>query len=118
MTEVGGAGCGDQEDERSEGDAEDVLEADSEILVTARREDRLKNRIIELRAMRKQLAYEKKTLSKEMRNAEKKRKRLKKRAAALSNNDILDILSIRREEKKQKDAKGKAKSKGKASPTQ
>ena len=48
-------------------------------------------------------------ISKDVRNAERKRKRLKKRAALLSNDDIMDILSIRREEKSEKVARAKAK---------
>ena len=55
--------------------------------------------IASLKAQQKRLREEKKALSRNLRNAERRRSRLKKRAKALSDNDLLAVISLRNHEK-------------------
>ena len=55
--------------------------------------------IASLRAQQKKLREDKKALSKNLRNAEKRRSRLKKRAKALTDADLLAVISLRAHEK-------------------
>lgn len=55
--------------------------------------------IAALRAQQKKLKDDKKVLTKNLRNAERRRSRLKKRAKALSDADLLAVISLRNHEK-------------------
>ena len=55
--------------------------------------------ISSLKAQQKQLREDKKALSRELRNAERRRSRLKKRAKQLSDSDLLAVISLRNHEK-------------------
>ena len=52
-----------------------------------------------LKASQKRLREEKKALSRDLRNAERRRSRLKKRAKMLSDADLLAVISLRNHEK-------------------
>ena len=52
-----------------------------------------------LRDERLELQKKKQELSKKLRNAERKKKRLKSKAKELSNNDILDVIVMRANQK-------------------
>ena len=52
-----------------------------------------------LKAQQKKLREDKKALSRELRNAERRRSRLKKRAKQLSDSDLLAVISLRSHEK-------------------
>ena len=55
--------------------------------------------ITALKAQQKRLRDEKKALTRNLRNAERRRSRLKKRAKALSDADLLAVISLRNHEK-------------------
>ena len=52
-----------------------------------------------MKAEQKKLREDKKALSKSLRNAEKRRSRLKQRAKALTDADLLAVISLRNHEK-------------------
>ena len=55
--------------------------------------------ITALKAQQRKLREEKKALARDLRNAERRRSRLKKRAKALSDADLLAVISLRNHEK-------------------
>ena len=51
--------------------------------------------ILALKAQRERLAQDKKRVRKDLKNALKKRSRLRKKASGLSNDDLFDIMRLR-----------------------
>ena len=91
------------------------LEAESTSLVAllAGREDRLTMAVDDLKKERAALMKDKKDLSKKLKNAERKKNRLKYKAKELSTKDILDVI-VMRANAKSVAAKAAAKTDGQA----
>ena len=70
--------------------------------------------LTDLENKKKKLCIEKQALQKDIRNAERKRLRLKEKARGLSDSDLLDILASRATAKAKAHAKAKSKAKAAA----
>ena len=84
----------------------DVLNSDGPVI------DSGKKKVAELAAERKRIQSEKKRLTQQLRNEERKRKRIMTKSAYLSNADLVEVLTIR-----QSKAATAAKAKAKAEQT-
>lgn len=71
----------------------------------------LAKKIEELKAERKRLQKEKKQKAQELRNAERKRQRLKSKAKQLNNNDLMEVYKLRQVEAADREAKAQCKAK-------
>ena len=87
----------------------DVLNSDGPVI------DSGKKKVAELAAERKRVQSEKKRLTQQLRNEERKRKRIMTKSAYLSNADLVEVLTIR-QSKAATAAKAKAKAEQTASP--
>jgi hypothetical protein len=67
---------------------------------------RIHGEVQRLKLEQKKLRDERKRIAAELRNAEKKRMRLKSRAQKLSDSDLLAVIQLRRDEKAAKDEQG------------
>ena len=67
--------------------------------------DTLTGTIDELKAKQKQLREEKQELAKNLRNAERRRKRLRTKAARLTEEDLVQVLMIRKTQKQEREKK-------------
>ena len=78
------------------GDAADV-KVQSEIMTALNAlQPSLDDKIIDMKAKAKALKQEKKRVAKELRNAEKRRRRLRARCKELPAEDLLEVLAMRR----------------------
>ena len=76
--------------------------------------DQALEQLTDLENKKKKLCLEKQALQKDIRNAERKRLRVKEKARGLSDTDLLDILASRATAKAKAHAKAKAKAKAAA----
>ena len=67
----------------------DVLNSDGPVI------DSGKKKVAELAAERKRVQSEKKRLTQQLRNEERKRKRIMQKSQYLSNTDLVEVLTIR-----------------------
>ena len=73
--------------------------------------DASKDKIEEIAEKRKALQAQRKKLTGELRNENRKRQRIRKRSQYLTDEDLVDVLAMRKNKKTQADAKGKASAK-------
>ena len=76
--------------------------------------DASKDKIEEIAEKRKALQAQRKKLTGELRNENRKRQRIRKRSQYLTDEDLVDVLAMRKNKKTQADAKGKASAKASA----
>lgn len=74
------------------------------LAVSGGSEDSLLKHIDRLRAEKRAIKEQRKLVQKNLKNAEKRKARLKKRARQLSNKDLFDVLQLREEMKSEKHA--------------
>ena len=73
--------------------------------------DASKDKIEEIAEKRKALQAQRKKLTGELRNENRKRQRIRKRSQYLTDEDLVDVLAMRKNKKTQAEAKGKASAK-------
>ena len=76
--------------------------------------DASKDKIEEIAEKRKALQAQRKKLTGELRNENRKRQRIRKRSQYLTDEDLVDVLAMRKSKKTQAEAKGKASAKASA----
>ena len=76
--------------------------------------DASKDKIEEIAEKRKALQAQRKKLTGELRNENRKRQRIRKRSQYLTDEDLVDVLAMRKNKKTQAEAKGKASAKSSA----
>jgi len=79
--------------------------------------DKLQDLIVTLRGERERIKDSKKVLSKQLKNAQRKKQRLKKKAKELSTTDIIDVLIMRKTAQDALKAKGDQTKPSKSSPS-
>ena len=68
---------------------------DTTLRIRIQGKDKLSHEIEDLKLQRQEFLRQKKSLTKDLRNAEKRRQRLRKRARQLSNPELLEVLTMR-----------------------
>ncbi len=71
------------------------VNGDLQTISLVTRADTIQQEILDLAAIRNNLNQQKKQATKAFRNLDKTRKRLKKKSAALSTKDLVDVLALR-----------------------
>lgn len=88
-------GCGHQSDGEGGDEERDPMYNNAMNVIGGQR-DKLQDLIVTLRGQRDTLKESKKVLAKQLKAAQRKKQRLKKKAKELSTTDIIDVLIMRK----------------------